>query len=176
MRKRVQALYSAQAAFEREMKRVPETKASPYVNWWMAASNAGFLYPLWLAYASSRTGFLVLTALAGASSAFYHLHESQKHGLPGGMVCRFTSERWNTVLINIDRVAAVALSAYTLSELAASGTLVAFAARTCVPVLIALGAMTVSETVYRHETHNYALFHTVWHLLAAFVLSVALRM
>jgi len=151
-------------------------KATRYFNWWMAASNCVFAWPLWIAYTGDRVLFTVLILLSAGSSGFYHFYESHKHNLPGGTErSHFTSKKWNEILINVDRVAAVVLSFYTLFDLYRRNQLNQFFLHASVPILIALFMMSVSETVYRHETRNYAIYHTLWHFLAALVLSIALR-
>jgi hypothetical protein len=158
------------------MTRVNRNKASPYFNWWMAASNCVFMWPLWIAYINRQGLFPPLIVLSAGSSAFYHFHESQKHNLSGGMrTSLFASKTWNNILINIDRVAAVLLAAYSLFDVYQRNQVKKFFLAASVPILIALFVMSISETVYRHETRNYAIYHTLWHFLAALVLSIALR-
>lgn len=151
-------------------------KASRYFNWWMAISNIGFVWPLCIACVKGQEAFVGFIAFSCISSAIYHFYESQKHNLPGGSKRSvFSSKNWNEILINVDRAASGLLIVYTLLELYYIDRVGEFLLHAWWLVLLALATMTISETVYRHETHNYVFYHTLWHFLAAGTLSVALQ-
>ena len=134
-------------------------------NMFMAATMLPFLIPFYMEISKSSYITAILIAFSGLSSALYHLHESQKHQLMGfSLSPTLSSPSWNYLLINVDRLGAVMLGSWKLMHLRDFSWIRDGA--------IAIGLMALSETVYRHEQTNYMILHTMWHLMAAYLLCV----
>lgn len=148
------------------------------VNVFMTITMIPFLIPFYYAISYGMYIFAGLIFLSGSSSAFYHLFESQKHRLVGAIPSsRFSSAHWNYILINADRLFAFLLMCHSFCllmvfyqyhwiELFHDFGLI------CV---IAVGCMSISETVYRDQTISYMILHSIWHLLAAYLLNMTVH-
>jgi hypothetical protein len=140
-------------------------------NWFMALTMLPFLVPAALAANQREWCTFVCIVYSGIASAVYHAAESQKHQLTG-VHEYLASAEMNMVLINADRIGAVLLACrmfgiYGIMPILLSHYLL---------IGVALTAMALSETVYRHDKWRYIVLHSVWHFAAAALLISLLSM
>jgi len=138
------------------------------LNIFMSLTMLSFFIPCWVENYRGNYVTSTLITISATASAVYHLHESQKHQLQGYSEAKvLNSAEWNQILINIDRVAAITLGIWKYIHL--STNINYYMIR---DGIIALLLMTISETVYRHNCWEYIVTHTLWHFMAAYMLSV----
>ncbi len=136
------------------------------LNVFMAATMIPFIIPLHIAIVNGDYILALLVAFSGISSSIYHLHENQKHQMTGFSYSIFNTSYWDTIFINIDRIAAIILVIYKLYYIQNITGILLYDG------FIALMLMTMSETYFRYHCWEYIFLHTAWHVYAAFLLAM----
>lgn len=136
-----------------------------FANIYMASSMCLFALPAYVAWQKGDIVLVGLIVVSALASALYHLNESGTHGMRGFSGSSFTTPRWNTVLINLDRAAALALFGYKAWHMQHMSDVMLGLAAFC--GLVALAVLAISEM---SDHHAYIFIHVLWHSLAALLL------